>query len=387
MSDTIIAELESWFAERPKWLQHAAQHIIQNGDINENDLNELITLCKAESGIADSSSALRPPVSIPKGSFQSCGNKVTLQLNAISDLIGINALAPRKPLEFSLGPLTIIYGQNASGKSGYVRALKHACGARKPGNLFGNVFDNSNPDQGCTFKIISDIKTKEIKWSPSVGVLEELREIEIYDADCAYVYVNEENELAYEPRILSLFSKLTDICVTVGQSLKSEINRTVSKKPALPTEWLTTEGGAWYNKLSHQTAEIEVASRCQWNLDCEAELGGLKQRLMEPNPADKAKLLRKTKTNVEGLLDDLRRFLNNLSDEKCAAYFAAKVDANAKRKAAVEDAKKVFENAPLEGVGTKSWMLLWEQARNYSEIAYRGILFPNVTDDAKCVLC
>jgi energy-coupling factor transporter ATP-binding protein EcfA2 len=388
MSDTIIAGLESWFAERPKWLQDAAQRIIQNGDINENDLNELIALCKAEVGIADSNCALRLPVSIPKGNFQGYGDKVTFQLKTISDLRGINALAPRKPLEFDSAPLTIIYGQNASGKSGYVRALKHACGARKPGNLFGNVFDTSNPEQGCTFKIISDTITKEIKWSPSVGALEELREIEIYDADCAYVYVNEENELAYEPRILSLFSKLTDICVKVGQSLKNEINRTVSKKPTLPTEWLTTEGGAWYDNLSHQTAEIEIDSRCQWNPDCETELSGLKQRLMEANPADKAKRLRKTKTNVEGLLGDLQRFLNNLSDEKCATYLAAKADAGAKRKTADQDAKKVFENAPLEGVGTESWKLMWEQARNYSkEIAYQGIPFPNVTEDARCVLC
>jgi hypothetical protein len=39
-------------------------------------------------------------------------------------------------------------------------------------------------------------------------------------------------------------------------------------------------------------------------------------------------------------------------------------------------------------VGTESWKLLWEQARAYSETeAYKGILFPNLTEDAKCVLC
>jgi hypothetical protein len=59
-----------------------------------------------------------------------------------------------------------------------------------------------------------------------------------------------------------------------------------------------------------------------------------------------------------------------------------------KRKAASEDAKKVFDKAPLDGVGLESWKLLWEQARAYSEeIAYLEKKFPFTGDDARCVLC
>jgi len=48
----------------------------------------------------------------------------------------------------------------------------------------------------------------------------------------------------------------------------------------------------------------------------------------------------------------------------------------------------MFAEAPLDGVGTPLWTLLWEQARKYSEqTAYKGKTFPVTEDDASCVLC
>ena len=46
---------------------------------------------------------------------------------------GVNALAPGQELDFG-GPtgLTVIYGDNGSGKSGYSKILKRACRSRHP---------------------------------------------------------------------------------------------------------------------------------------------------------------------------------------------------------------------------------------------------------------
>ncbi|MCG5531610.1 AAA family ATPase, partial [Halorhodospira halochloris] len=51
-------------------------------------------------------------------------------------------------------------------------------------------------------------------------------------------------------------------------------------------------------------------------------------------------------------------------------------------------ASKVFSEAPLEGIGTDSWKLLWEHARRYSEgHAYPDQKFPHLASDSRCVLC
>ena len=77
-----------------------------------------------------------------------------------------------------------------------------------------------------------------------------------------------------------------------------------------------------------------------------------------------------------------------LSPERCNKYLELKNDAQLKRKITTEDAAKVFSGAPLSGVGAESWKALWEKARDYSEKeAYKGILFPNTNENARCVLC
>jgi len=113
--------LTSWFAHRPKWLQDAARRIILKGEIDSDDLAELITLCKQEAGLEDSKSSELTFQGIPQDAFQRDESVVRLHLKQISNISGINALAPRKPLTFGEGPLVIIYGGTGSGKSGYVR--------------------------------------------------------------------------------------------------------------------------------------------------------------------------------------------------------------------------------------------------------------------------
>ncbi|KKM73892.1 hypothetical protein LCGC14_1405880, partial [marine sediment metagenome] len=384
----ILQDLERWFEKRPLWLKDAARRIVQNGTLDANDFNELILLCRQEAGITDPGDPEIQPQAIPEGAFQFNESFTTLRLEKISDVRGINALSPRNPLTFSEGPLTIIYGGTGSGKSGYVRILKHACGARMPGQLYGNVFDQQYTDKGCTFMFKIGDESKELSWSSETGVLEDIKTTEIYDTDCALVYLTKENEVAYEPWILLLFTQLTNVCTEVGQKIKDEIDRSVSVAPSLPDYLQGVASASWYTNLNHQITQEEIVERCFWDEKLAGELAALNKRITEPDPAKQAEKLRRTKTNLVTLHDKLKNIRDKLADEQCSQYIKAKGEAVLKRKTADEDAIKVFENVSLEGVGTESWRLLWEQARAYSKAnAYPGLTFPNVSARARCVLC
>src|SRR3546814_7324195 len=58
--------------------------------------------------------------------------KVTthIELLAMKNMRHVNAIAENQHLAFSAGGMTVIYGDNGSGKSGYSRVLKRACRAR-----------------------------------------------------------------------------------------------------------------------------------------------------------------------------------------------------------------------------------------------------------------
>lgn len=57
---------------------------------------------------------------------------------------GVNALAENQTLKFGPG-LTVVYGDNAAGKSGYTRILKSACRARGAEHILGNVLSGTTP--------------------------------------------------------------------------------------------------------------------------------------------------------------------------------------------------------------------------------------------------
>jgi hypothetical protein len=382
-----LSELEAWFAERPVWMREAVNRLLHKGTLNGDDIKHFVRLAKCEVGIDEGYPSSNSVIPV-RVSFQEVPLQNTLKLISISCLKGINALAPRRPLILDRGPLTVVYGLNASGKSGYIRVLKHASGQRKPGPLHTNVFSIGKEEQSCKFKCEIDGVAKELDWNLSQGALAELRGLQVYDSACASIYINEENEASYEPFELTLFTQLTEACGRVHSALEAEIISKPQRKPGMPPGLVGTQSGFWYGKLTHLITQADLEQKCTWSDDLEVELVGLNQRLIEANPSGKARDLRKQKERLLGLHRELAEFGVRLSDKGCIEYFEALRDSKAKKTAAERDAKIVFANAPLEGIGSKTWKLLWQQARAYSEeFAYIDTPFPNTKANARCVLC
>ena len=55
-------------------------------------------------------------------------------------LENIEYLSPRNALKFAEKGLTVIYGKNGTGKSGYTRILKKVCGKPHTRDLIGNIY-------------------------------------------------------------------------------------------------------------------------------------------------------------------------------------------------------------------------------------------------------
>ena len=382
------ADLQNWFSDRPKWLQDAARRLFQAGQLSTDDLSVLLILCKREAGITVEGHADITARPIPAVAFNVADTHESLCLNAISNITAINALSPRKPLTLDRERLTIIFGSNGSGKSGYIRALKHMCGGRGTKQLHRNVFERTSDSQSCTVGYTLGKAKKELVWSPTNGMHSDLRNLAVYDNDCAQVYVNEENEVAYEPTLLSHFRKLVEACEQISAVLTHEESTKVSSKPSLPPEYASTLCGKWFSQLAYSTDAAAVSARCSWSDDQERQLIGLNQRLAEARPAEKAKTLWRTKQRLADLRTTFNTLRSQLGDEAYSALSACREMARARRQAATVDATRVFENAPLTGVASESWRLLWDAARAFSEHeAYKEAAFPFIDNGARCVLC
>ncbi len=380
----ISVSLPKWFSERPQWLQIAATWLHQQSELTLTDKNvsKLATLCKQE---ADGK--------LPKttcsfdASVFSQGAADTLRLCSISDVEGVNALAPKKPLEFGKCNITIVYGNNGSGKSGYVRLLKHVCGAREAGTLHRNVYKPDSAVQKACISFEQDDISKTHTWSGE-GICDDLKSVDIFDTSVGKVFVSREDEVSYEPPELSFFSSLILACEKVASTLDVEVNRHQSKKPNVPADKKVTPEGIWYESISAKISPQDIDKHCTFSSADETAMQTLQQRLTEQAPTEKATQLRKQKQHIDTLVQDAQKYLEQLSDENYRRIIAAKKKSILNKTAADMAAEKVFSGTELESIGSDVWKGLWEAARNYSvSAAYKEAEYPNVSDDSRCVLC
>ena len=385
----LAEELENWFKERPLWLQDAAKRILEKGDLEEGDYSDLFKICGKEAGVVFEEE-IPPAQHIPAGSFAQEEHTHKVEICSISNVVGINALKPRNPLTIPDG-LTVIYGQNGAGKSGYTRLLKQVCGAKNPGQLHPNAFKDLPSSQSCRIEYKNDGNECVLNWDISKGINETLSAIELYDSECGSVYVIDENQLAYEPALLRLFTELTAVSDNLSTRLDDLLRTFVSAKPLLPNEYEKTISGLWYRAISTlapKAIEATKKNKCAWSEDDQKSLDALNVRLKSPDPKANAEAIRKAEKEVGKLLAGFRNWESKLSDDSCSEYLASKNDYSVKHVVALEYAKSIFEKSPLTGIGEDAWNLLWEKARMYSQIfAYPQVEFPNVGDEAVCVLC
>ncbi len=383
----LTEELETWFKERPLWLQDATRRLLDKGELDDANYSDLLKICGKEAGVEFEGEEVPVAQPIPAGSFVQEEHAHKVELCSVSNIVGVNALNPRKPLNIPDG-LTVIYGQTGAGKSGYTRLLKQVCGAKNPGQLYSNTYKDRPASQSCRIEYKYDGNECKLNWDVSQGINEQLSAIELYDSACGSVYVIDENQLAYEPALLRLFTKLTAVSDKLSNLLDCLSGKLVSAKPLLPNEYTTTKPGQWYSEITATTSEETINQKCAWSEDDRRSLEDLRVRLKSPDPKAKAEEILKSKVHVDKLLAVFSTWESKLSNDACSAYLSSKKDYSVKQVAASEYAKSIFENSPLTGIGEDAWNLLWEQARAYSQnVAYPQIEFPNVGDEAVCVLC
>jgi hypothetical protein len=89
------ANLVKWLQERPFWIQEATRLLLTKGNLAEQDLSELAAICRQQG--AEPKTTPKPAV-LPESAFAQKTAGVSLRLNGISEVKGIEALNPRSPL-------------------------------------------------------------------------------------------------------------------------------------------------------------------------------------------------------------------------------------------------------------------------------------------------
>ncbi|WP_454690290.1 AAA family ATPase [Achromobacter aloeverae] len=391
----IFARIADWIETQQPWLSDAARRLVINGRIDEADIGEIIALAKAHVGIDDPAGLVAQPLTrdlLPAGDAAS----TTITLLALRNLRGVNAIAADQSIPFSPIGVTVVYGNNGAGKSGYSRVLRKACRARATGGLIlGDVFADAggaSPSAEILVQRQGVAEPEVLAWRQDSPAPAELATVAVFDSQCARAFTDAEGEVAYTPRGLDVLAKLATLCGTLRTRLELEING-IHASTASFTDLMGEHAAghllAAFERRSHLPAyrkELsELATLSQADV---AEIQRLATEVAEANPAARAADLRGKKARIDGLATRWEQCEAALSDERAAAaieHGAAVVAAETAARLAAE--AFAAEGGLLPGTGSVPWRALLSAARDYSTVlAYPEHHFPHV-DGGRCVLC
>lgn len=385
MNKTTIDETIAWIDKRPEWLVSSINLLFKNNrPFTQSEINDLADNCIQEA------KSKKGKTKIDKKAFSTYfgtnTNKGTVQLKSLSNIKGINNLNPKEPLELSSDNITIVYGRNGSGKSGYVRILKKACGARKSEDLLCDVFKGKE-SQECDFEIIKNGKTEKINWKPENQIENDLKTIDIFDTSSGISYVMENNEVTYEPPVLKFLTYLSDTSDKVNNIVIEKINKLSPTLPSFPTNLQNTSIFKKYNSLSNTKDFGNDLKKIIWNKAKEKQQTSLEVQLVNSKNSDLLLSLKNQSDSIEKIINKNQSLVNQLSLKEFRKINKIKKDITSKKKQ-IKNSEKLLKGNKINGITTSLWKALWEAAREFSnKEAYPTKIFPNTENSARCVLC
>lgn len=387
---TVLEAILEWSTDRPVWQRDALRRIIAKGRLDDDDVRELVDLCKIGRGakVGELKAVPLDRAHLPANPGQ--GAAVTLI--SVSDISGANNLAPAQTLAFEPKGLTVIYGDNGAGKSGYARILKRACRARHPGKIEANVYDDQAPkiaSASITFGIGGAAQPVE-RWQDSPQPHARLSAISVFDSDCASVHLKDRNEVAFRPFGLDVPDELANACQLVKDAFAAEQKQLEkARNPifAAPPWKATTTVGRALAGLTADTDGKKVQATATLSAEETARLERLRDDLAK-NPAKAAAEQTLKADNIKRVIAAVKSAGAGSTDEALLSVSKAAKEARVKREAARVASEKAFGDEAIAGVGGEVWRALWESARRYSTAtAYPAQPFPPSAKDAHCVLC
>ena len=293
-----LAEILAWSQDRALWQRDALRRLTQAEELTDRDTADLTAICKdrrlpAQPLTADHIRA--PNAGMP-----------AVQLRAMRDVLNVNALPEEQRLTFLTRGVTIVYGDNGSGKSGYVRILKRACRARGPDErILKNIYTAPAGPQQAVIDLTAGLQDQSERWTNGLPSTPRLSSVSVFDSRTANVHVDETNDVAYTPYPMKLLERLVRACRAVKGKLEAEIAAIEAQTPralVFPDCAQDTPAGRFLAALSAATTPQQVETLATLSLDDQARLATLAADLAQDPRATAARLHAE-----QGRLDTLNR--------------------------------------------------------------------------------
>lgn len=388
--EILETEVKKFADGLPYWAKFLAEKILSGNVISDNDIDTSYSYLLEQLKLKDETE--QPQISIVYNAENSGNYKTDLLFHKLENVEGVNALTENQTIEFSPN-LTIIYGANGSGKSGYVRLLKNVFYSKAPEEILQNVhIDSGHKSVNAKFTFKSNNAENSLEFADKENA--EFRQFAVFDGKGLFKQLAEKNEFEFRPAGLSFFADYTNAIIRIEQKLNAEIQ---TKQSGNTAEDLSA--------LFDGNSEIKTLVQ---NLKAETKIDDLKkytpfsdedktQKETIQKQYDELLLASKGKEKEIKNLEDIKSLLtqNKQAIEKLNQFFTTEViqkvktaisDCVSKETTAKAEGIENFKTDKIENVGTTEWKNFIVTAETFAKTQKaENIVYPENGDN--CLLC
>jgi hypothetical protein len=221
---SIWDELETWSKSFAPWQRLLLSGAIRHGTIPQAVLDQAYALFLVDHGLAKSPDLMPDvPTSVTGREKDTTSRARLLRVHSPS---GINQLPHSAALTFAEG-LTVIYGGNGVGKSGFARILSNACFSRQQHPIYPDVFDENAPQSPSATIEITDAAGNVTSLSFD-GVTEHpmlKRGFAVFDSEVAQRHLKDTSPLGFAPTGFDVFAEMARGYAALQTKLAADIAR------------------------------------------------------------------------------------------------------------------------------------------------------------------
>lgn len=373
-----VGRLTEWCQTQPTWARDALHRAALADEISQADVDSVAVRVAAAHGIPDLCAHACEDFS--EASLKTgAGGLDQVILCSVGPLEGVDRLADDQELKFALTGVTLVFGDNASGKSGYVRALRQLCHARVAGRLRNDVFarlGQSNPIRVSYSYQEGAAESLKKTWALDDPRPPELSSIAVLDTENARVYVEGENEILFLPPEVNSLTRLGKLYTVVAAKFQHDADAVASAHGGpfgASYDSSTTAGKLIQSLKISQTSlatEDQLKAAANWDDKLEREFTEIESKLAQAPHIAAAKCIRAS-TALQRVVTLFRERLLQVNDEALANAHHELVDRRRSRDAARVLAADQIGGQPIATTGSDTWKALFQYARQF--VAEAGI--------------
>jgi energy-coupling factor transporter ATP-binding protein EcfA2 len=381
--ETLENEVKRFADELPYWAKFLAEKVLSGNNISENDIDISYSFLLEELKLKDET--VKPKIEINFNDSDISDYKSDLLLARIENVEGVNALVENQIIEFNPN-LTIIYGTNGSGKSGYVRLMKDVFYSKVKEVILSNVHTNVNKAIDAKFTFKSN--NTEISLTHVEKTRNEFQQFAVFDGKGLFQQLAGRNEFEFRPAGLTFFAEYTNAINRVEQKLNIEIsNKQTSNDFAI---WFDGESEikTFVQGLNAKTKIEDLKKYTPFSDENANKKTELQKQYDELLLISKGKEREIAKLeNIKRLLNDNKQTLEELNraftTESLLKVKETIIDYNNKQATAKAEGIESFKTDKIEGIGTAEWKNFITAAEVFAK--KQKIAYPSNGDN--CILC